>query len=239
MTADWIEMSETHGAQPGDPPPSLPLLTHLETLGATEWLRTSLTTFGRSVASFLPGKFSAYARVFHPFDNGGASPIAASTWRELAALAGRDVHDAIAMGEFALYGVANAQARIGSAPLSVTEVLVERLRPATRTPDECFFAVWEGFGGSLVPPTLQPKLELPYRAYDVFAGPLDAARTSYHAWPFHHQSANLWWPADHAWCVATEVDHAWTYVGGPHGCIDALLADSRLEAVETTALAWW
>ena len=30
----------------------------------------------------------------------------------------------------------------------------------------------------------------------------------------HEQSANLWWPADRAWCVVTDIDLMSTYVGG-------------------------
>ena len=45
------------------------------------------------------------------------------------------------------------------------------------------------------------------------------------------QCANLWWPADRAWCVASELDLEWTYVGGPRGLIDAILADDRIEAL--------
>ncbi|MDQ6769924.1 MAG: DinB family protein [Gemmatimonadota bacterium] len=45
---------------PGDPAPSLPLLTHLDALEGAEWLRTSLTTFATSVASILPGHFPGY-----------------------------------------------------------------------------------------------------------------------------------------------------------------------------------
>jgi hypothetical protein len=115
--------------------------------------------------------------------------------------------------------------------------LIEHLGRTTTTPERCFFAVWEGFGGSAVPHTLTPKLELPQRAYHVFAGPVEGARTSFSGVYFDYQSANLWWPADHAWCVATEVDLAWTYVGGARSCIKALLADPRLEALETTAAA--
>jgi hypothetical protein len=118
-------------------------------------------------------------------------------------------------------------------------VLLEHLEPATTTPGRCFFAVWEGFGDSVVPRTLEPTLELPHRRYHVFAGPVEGARASFTSWPFGHQSANLWWPADRAWFVATEIDFAWTYVGGTRACIDALLADPRLEAVETTAQARW
>jgi len=54
---------------------------------------------------------------------------------------------------------------------------------------------------------------------------------------FIHQSANLWFPADQSWCVATEIDLAWTYIGGSRRCVASILADSRLETAETTAAA--
>lgn len=47
------------------------------------------------------------------------------------------------------------------------------------------------------------------------------------------QSANLWWPEDRAWCVATEIDFSWTYVGGSGVCIQALIAAQQLEAMPT------
>ena len=43
-------------------------------------------------------------------------------------------------------------------------------------------------------------------------------------------SPNLWWPDDRAWCVATEIDLAWTYVGGSAALIDDVLASAALEA---------
>ncbi len=44
------------------------------------------------------------------------------------------------------------------------------------------------------------------------------------------QSASLWWPADRAWFVATDIDLVTTFVGGSAGCIDDLLAAPGLEA---------
>lgn len=223
---------------PALPAPSLPLLAHVGALGPTVWLQSSLTTFGRSVASILPGQFAAYARVYHPFDSNALSPFSANTWRELEQLTGRQLRDPEEAAEFALTGVPSRQARVGAAPLALIDALIDHLGSATATPEQCYFAVWEGFGGSVVPYTLGPKLELPHRAYHVFAGPIAAARTSYSEVPLH-QSANLWWPADHSWFVATEVDFAWTYVGGSAACIDAVIADERLEAVPTSAAARW
>ena len=48
------------------------------------------------------------------------------------------------------------------------------------------------------------------------------------------QTPNLWWPEDRAWCVATEIDLAWTYVGGSSELAATLLGDRRLEALAAT-----
>ena len=223
----------------GAPAPALPLLRHETSLQPAAWLQESLTTFARTVASFLPGHFAAYARIYHPFDIGGAPPVPPVTWRELAVHYERELHDPATAAAFAYRGVPNAQAFPGNLPLSLIDVLLEHLGPATQTPELCFFAAWEGFGGSAVPHDLEPLLRLPGRAYHLFSGPLAAARTSYGGIPFSHQSANLWWPADRAWCVATEVDHAWSYVGGTGACVAAILADPRLDVVATAAAERW
>ena len=50
--------------------------------------------------------------------------------------------------------------------------------------------------------------------------------------PLHHQSANLWWPEDRAWCVATEIDFVTTYVAGSKEAIAAILSSEALEAYQ-------
>lgn len=47
-------------------------------------------------------------------------------------------------------------------------------------------------------------------------------------------SPNLMWPADRSWFVTTNIDSAWTGVGGSARLIADILADGRLEAVRTT-----
>lgn len=212
-------------------PMPLSLLAREPALAATEWLRGSVTTFATSVASFLPGQFEAYVRVYHPFDLRGA-PV---SWHELV---GPERRDSMEASELAYNGVPGAQARSGSLPELLVAPLVEHLRAATTTPDACCFALWEG-GDSPVPIEVEPTLRLPHRAYHLLTGTVADARVSLSGAPFGYHSANLWWPADHAWCVATEVDLAWTYVGASRACIDALLADPRLETVETSAGARW
>ncbi len=46
---------------------------------------------------------------------------------------------------------------------------------------------------------------------------------------FSPQSPNLFWPADHAWCVASEIDFDSTVVGGSEMLIEALLDADGLE----------
>ena len=59
-------------------------------------------------------------------------------------------------------------------------------------------------------------------------GPLVAIEDFYE---FHREPPSMWWPADQAWCVATDIDLMTTYVGGGRAAIDALLGDPELEAL--------
>ena len=83
-----------------------------------------------------------------------------------------------------------------------------------------------------------PRLNAAGRDHLLFVGPLaDAgqwgAASFGHGIPRDINSPNLLWPADHAWCVATDIDTTWTGVGGSAALADDLLADSRLEVVRT------
>jgi len=49
---------------------------------------------------------------------------------------------------------------------------------------------------------------------------------------FRDQSANIWWPDDRAWCVATEIDLNTTYIGCDDACRDTILALPGVEALE-------
>ncbi len=107
--------------------------------------------------------------------------------------------------------------------------LLEHLRPATATPQQCWFAVWDGWG-SLDNQGVQARVEHPARSYLLARGPLEAVLPSVLHEPWD-QSPSLWWPEDRAWIVATEVDYAWTYVGGTSELINGIVLDERLEAL--------
>ena len=128
--------------------------------------------------------------------------------------------------------------------------------------DRCYFAVWEGVGlggpsGAVIavrsgagpkPPAARPapaewqldlsgpRFPLPGRdEYYLFEGELhDAARIGY--WSseesFDAISPHFFWPADHAWCVATEVDYDSTVIGGTQLLIDGLCASAQVEVLQ-------
>jgi hypothetical protein len=62
-----------------------------------------------------------------------------------------------------------------------------------------------------------PTFRVPAREYRLLAGPIDAVAESVVDSPWS-QSPNLWWPHDHAWCVATEIDLNTTYIGCTEAC---------------------
>jgi hypothetical protein len=83
-----------------------------------------------------------------------------------------------------------------------------------------------------------PLVHLPNRNYLLLEGPLGAAAELGWYMPggyFVPQSPNLFWPQDHAWCVASEIDLQCTLVAGSDALAERLVADPRLEACRVFA----
>lgn len=189
-------------------------------------------------AAIIPSGFAAYARIFHPAGApGGGHEL---SWAEVARRYGREPHSEMQWQAITRPAVAKGEPPVlhepatGTLPEGQARALVKILRRHTRTPNNCWFAIWEGWAGlgSEKQWAGAARLHLPDRAYLLLRGPVEAAATSFV--PFHHQSPNLWWPQDRAWCVATEIDMMWTYVGGSNACIAEILASPRLEALQAT-----
>jgi hypothetical protein len=68
------------------------------------------------------------------------------------------------------------------------------------------------------------------------AGSINAATETVESEAFE-QSASLWWPDDHAWCVATEIDFNTTYIGCDEACCDEIcrLPDLEVFVVDPAA----
>lgn len=197
------------------------------------WLFRSLTTFAESVNSLVPAGFETYVRVFHPGRLDGR-PL---RWTEIAEQHGRVAHAGMQLA--ALVGdvrVVDASRDFfdddppSEMPLEDAAVLARTLERYTSTPERCWFAVWHGWHSS-VPEHVQKgaRFTLPNREYHLLAGPVAAGAESVGPWP---QPANLWWPDDHAWCVATEIYMPSTYLGCSRACADDLLAQDELEIFE-------
>ena len=79
----------------------------------------------------------------------------------------------------------------------------------------------------------ESRVKLPYREYLLFEGPLEVASELGRFLTsecFLAQSPNLFWPRDHAWCVASEIDLFCTLVAGSNDLAEKLVAEPRLEA---------
>lgn len=87
------------------------------------------------------------------------------------------------------------------------------------------------------------RLTLPGRDYLLLEGPLSAVvgfAQGEGRLDDLTRSPNLWWPADRAWCVASEIDYDSTLVGGDAATIAAVLAAPGLEAwpIEPDDVLW-
>lgn len=134
----------------------------------------------------------------------------------------------------------------------------------TGTPDDCFFALWDGWGSDLeggdgawlvdeetravtkgprIAPAFPasvmdgPKLHIPDRAYFLFRGKLSDFGDwgAADMWPgqprFSMPNPALIWPADHAWCIANDVDPHWAGIAAGAEAIGHLLATPGLDLV--------
>jgi hypothetical protein len=194
---------------------------------AADWIVERLLPFGsEAVAAFLPDVFEAYARVLHPWR--APQRPGKMRWTDLALEAGvllgpttqREELESLA----GRHGVEPPSE--GTLEADELEALVDVLAAFTATPESCWFGVWEGYAGT-VPPG--PRVEIPGRSLGLYAGPIEAAAALVE-FPTH-QTPNLWWPNDRAWCVASEIDFCSTYVAGSPALLERVVGDERLEAI--------
>lgn len=187
----------------------------------------------------LPTVFPAYARVLHPAIRYAGDDDVEVPWAEVADANATAAHrlmqwPAITGGwEFVheddqspLWDDSPAE---GHLPVSLAARLTAVLRRHTTTPGDCWFGVWAGFGWYAPRPGV-PETDVLGRRYWLLRGPIDLAVANTAPEPAE-QSASIWWPADRAWCVVTDIDLMSTYIGGSSACVDDLLSASDLEVV--------
>lgn len=233
-------------------------LEYVNDVTPARWIAERLHPFAQDAGAIIPPGFEAYARIFHPATRRVGRAEVPVTWREIADSNLRVHHSQMQFGAIAggsalkhgsQPGLWDGLPMTGTLPPDIASVLVGLLRAHTRTPEQCWFAAWEGWGdpifatsgaptdGPTPPlPAIIPRpktltFKLPGRAYYVAKGPIAAALDTVYGAASHYQSASIWWPEDRSWCVATEVDFDCTYVGGSQECIAAVLAHPNLEAL--------
>jgi hypothetical protein len=218
-----------------------------------DWLSHALAADTRlSVGKFIPAGYAAYARIMHPpYHVTSTGETVSVRWEDIAATHGRTIHDevrrvgingqpsgcaywrdggtpeAVNVGDHAMW---HTPASLGHLPEEICAAILPALRAAT-TSTQLFAFVWEGFGGTdyLRRPVLGAcELGL-FRRCFVYACTFDEVfqlvDDPYIITP------TLWHPADRAWCVTTDIDHTWSYIGGSQQLINELRGNDELEIV--------
>lgn len=209
-----------------------------------QWIADSLEKpWSRSkdanyAAAIIPRGFEAYARLFHPAYY--RSEECEITWSEVAKHTGWTPHSQMqwhAIADFnnqdiCLSGLIAPYT--GRLPEKQAKILIEILCKYTSTKENCYFAIWDGWNL----PDLEKlrditvRLQLTDRCYYLVEADIGTAVNQITSLPL--KAAGMWWPKDRAWCVATEVDMMWTYIGGTGACISEILANNKLEAWKAT-----
>lgn len=172
---------------------------------ASGWVQLATARPAR-VRTLVPDGFGAYAAVAHP---------------------------AIGIEE-----PSRMQDTLGQA---LTRALCDVLARFTTTADRCWCAVWDGYADmiGLRSDLTLPRLTFGHTSVIVARGTLsavperslnDGGESS-----VDYRSPTLWWPADRAWCVATDYEMDTTFVGATANCVAALLDDERLDVTRVTA----
>lgn len=240
------------------------------------WFRERLNDRWGSIHFIIPTGFEAYARVFHPADRDrlvapetwrewvpGSIHLPEIerqkvSWATVADAFGTTMHPLAQFGlVLAVEPDRNGQLldvhdwrynapQQGNLDAATVTSLARHLSQHTASPDSGIVAVWEGWGGMLMPVGSGEStlLDLPWRRHVLFeAGVSELADPD---WPasapwvepvWAADSPSIIWPDDLAWVSATEVDFDSTLVAGSRALIDELVASTSVEALEIDSSA--
>ncbi len=223
--------------------------------GEVEWMTERLANFwDRRLVAIAPAGFPVYGRLLHP------AQAKDGTWVRWADVAAHNGVAMLATSDFSHIAMPQSVLReeeawagdppeIGTLNSDQAEHLVDVLRSYTTTPNAVSFALWDGLGWDHatlyrpghpsalapdpIPPSVRngPRMRIPGRDYIVYRGSIEEALM----WmPSQHQTPHYWWPKDHAWAVAGDVDLPWSIVAGGSDLIGRLVHDTVVEVVPIT-----
>jgi hypothetical protein len=217
------------------------------------------------VGCLVPDRFAAYGRILHPGYRvaGNVGTMRWATLADMAGrVLGPETgfSDATGIDPADQRAAHDASPSDGNLPRHLVASLVPILKRQSRA-DRVWYAMWDGSGwGDGVSydahddPAEQrraveeavryaerrrmalarlPRIRIPDRVYYLFSGPIGCAASL--GIGDRYQSANMWWPEDHAWFVHTEVDGYSSYVGASRACIDELVGSAEVEVIEVEA----
>jgi hypothetical protein len=208
-------------------------MTPSEAVENADWIVARLHPFkAYDVGAVIPSGFAAYAKIVHP----------ASTWRnhtdvrwaEVAASTGKVIHPLVQFHAIATPVPGreleatpwSGEPRTGTLSDRQVRALSRLAEKHTSTAEACWFCLWDGYG-YLAPGAMSDAKKVcpnDARTYRLFTGSVGDAV----GW---EDGPNIWWPDDRAWCVASEIDHPYSYVGGSEELIEEVVADLELEAL--------
>ncbi len=201
-----------------------------------QWWVERLHPFrARDNGSTIPEGFKVYLPLFHPIESGlDGHPVPRTTWTALAEANSRVAHCDMQLhlvaappGVTLSWQDAHQLVWVGDQEPEDLAMLATILADHTSTPDDAWFAVWDGFGGTGYTRGL-PTVQTDDRAYYLTHGSLAEAVLAKDR--CRGSGPNVWWPADRAWIVASEIDFAWTFVACSEGAARAVEAEPGLEA---------
>lgn len=239
--------------------PSLDELSWSDDVARAAWIAERLDPpGGNATTSVVPSGFESYTRILNPAEEPGLRGRLVR-WHEVAAWSG------LRLGPYAqFHSVALPPRPVGAAtPWSGrgprkgslfppdAAVLIDQLRHCTTTPGRCWFCVWSGSDllgarSEASGPGDGPedavsqrvrdglKVDLGDRTYLLFGGSVEDALVGRPGEP-PDRTANVFWPEDRAWCVVSDADLAWTYVGGSSELVRDIVDEEAIEAFEVSA----
>ncbi len=224
-----------------------PGVTLCDDVEPANWLRGALRPWTdrgiRHVATLVPADYRAHARIFH---RAWSTSGAAVRWADIAERSGRQLTAETCFVDLVGWRPDAAHQSppppwmppdSGSLTPDECAAVAEVLAHHTATPDDSWFCMWEGYGTAWTVlnrlAERAPRVALEHRRCLLFRGPVRAA-TAFRSEPFF-QSPTLWWPADRAWCVASELDIYSTYVSATADAVRALVDHPQLETVACSA----
>jgi hypothetical protein len=181
-----------------------------------------------------PQGYEAYARIFFPFVRSGRDANGRwfeehIRWTDLANQNGKAVH--ALMEQETIVGSKDDVIEGERCSSMLSPEQIETMMPifARHTSSATgWFLLWEGFGDlndQVFNPHV-PKINHTMRAFYMLRGPLNS-------YAQFSNDPSYWWPDDRAWCLCTDTDFAWSYLAASRACIDEVLAEPVLDAVET------